>query len=111
MLEKISMKNYMNRPSRSKNFVRAFLAGILVPIFGILVWFFAFFERKGMTWDMLIEVFQTRSMTRTRMLALGMLFFIPLFMYYYNRNNMYGMRGVLSALMLYALIMGLMLWL
>lgn len=98
----------IKKPPVKNSFLPAFLAGLAVPIFGMLFWFFAFFERKGLTWDQFIQSFQVRSMTRTRFLALGMLFLIPLFIYYYNRNNMTGMRGVLTALMLYAIIMGIL---
>ncbi len=93
----------------SRQFVTGLALGLVTPIFGMICWFVLYFERKGLTWDQYVGAFESKGMLRTRILSLGLIFMLPLFLYFYNRNNLDAMRGIVLALFVYALIIVILL--
>ncbi len=85
-------------------FLLGFFTGLVTPVFGMICWFVLYFERKGLTWDQFIGAFSSKGLLRTRIIVLGLLFLFPLFMYFYNRQRMDEMRGVVMALFVYAIV-------
>lgn len=85
-------------------FFLGFILGILVPLFGILMFYTIQYLPDNISLSDFVYMIKSNHYIIPKILSLGMIACIPLITYYKNRRHYQTLKGVFVAIMLYVII-------
>ena len=86
------------------NFYLGVIAGIVVPILGILMLYVFKYIPQNVSLDDFIYLVKTNKSNIPKVISLGLIACIPLIAYYNNRKRYSTLKGIFLSIMIYALL-------
>ncbi len=86
------------------NFFLGVIAGIVVPILGILMLYVFKYIPQNVSLDDFIYLVKTNKSNIPKVISLGLIACIPLIAYYNNRKRYSTLKGIFLSIMIYALL-------
>jgi uncharacterized membrane protein len=86
------------------NFLLGLLAGIVVPILGVLLLYVFKYVPQNVSLSDFIYLVKTNKSNIPKVISLGLIACIPLITYFKNRKKYTTLKGIFLAIMLYAII-------
>ena len=86
------------------NFLLGVIAGLVVPILGILMLYVFKYIPQNVSLDDFIYLVKTNKSNIPKVISLGLIACIPLIAYYNNRKRYSTLKGIFLSIMLYALL-------
>ncbi|GBL35756.1 hypothetical protein EMGBS15_13510 [Filimonas sp.] len=85
------------------NAVFGFILGVIVPLFGILFLYVIKYMPQNVSLSDFLYLLKTNKPNISKVISLGLIATIPLITYYRNRKLYLTLKGVFTAIVLYAL--------
>ena len=86
------------------NFFLGVIAGLVVPILGILMLYVFKYIPQNVSLDDFIYLVKTNKSNIPKVISLGLIACIPLIAYYNNRIRYSTLKGIFLSIMIYALL-------
>ena len=86
------------------NFFLGVIAGLVVPILGILMLYVFKYIPQNVSLDDFIYLVKTNKSNIPKVISLGLIACIPLIAYYNNRKRYSTLKGIFLSIMIYALL-------
>ena len=86
------------------NFFLGVIAGLVVPILGILMLYVFKYIPQNVSLDDFIYLVKTNKSNIPKVISLGLIACIPLIAYYNNRKRYSTLKGIFISIMIYALL-------
>ena len=86
------------------NFYLGVIAGLVVPILGILMLYVFKYIPQNVSLDDFIYLVKTNKSNIPKVISLGLIACIPLIAYYNNRKRYSTLKGIFLSIMIYALL-------